>query len=199
MINKSNNYRVMKFLEPINKKDKCKGYVRLDIRGQRGLIIVSVENIGDNKSTSDIFLYKDKKEKIKLGSVNNRKGMIKRNLTFAPNANINDYNVCAVVKDERIILYANLYSKVDVNDVKKLEETITSLQEDNEIKKSEEVKEVVKEKIGTLEKSSIEIETTKDEELESEEELEPEEELDTREELDIVKESEYEEKIEITE
>jgi hypothetical protein len=131
MNNKSNNYRVMKFLEPVNKKDKCKGYVRLDIRGQRGLIIVSVENIGDNKSTSDIFLYKDQKEKIKLGTVNNRKGMIKKTITFGPNTNIDDYNVCGVVKDKKIVLYSNLFNKVDVNDVRKLEETVTSLEEVN--------------------------------------------------------------------
>jgi hypothetical protein len=43
MNNKNNNYRVMKFLEPVNKSDKSKGYVRLDIRGIRGTLIVSVE------------------------------------------------------------------------------------------------------------------------------------------------------------
>jgi hypothetical protein len=33
------NYRVMKFLEPVNKKDKYRGYVRLDMRGNRGNMV----------------------------------------------------------------------------------------------------------------------------------------------------------------
>ena len=43
------NYRVMKFFEPVNKKDKSRGYVRLDMRGNRGNLIVAAENLGDVK------------------------------------------------------------------------------------------------------------------------------------------------------
>lgn len=197
MINKNNNYRVMKFLEPVNKKDICKGYVRLDVRGQRGLIIVSVENIGDHKSTSEIYLYKDKKEKLKLGTVNNRKGTIKKNLTFAPGVNISDYNICGVVKDERVILYANLYSKVDVVDVRKLEETVTFQQEETENNKTEEVIEAVEDKNETIEESSEPEITENNEEIDTEqvevaekleqaEELEQEEVLEHREETKVL-------------
>ena len=72
------NYRVMKFFEPINKQNKSRGYVRLDIRGIRGNIIVSVENLGDAKTTSEVYLYKDRENKIKLGDINNKKGMLKK-------------------------------------------------------------------------------------------------------------------------
>jgi len=125
MNNKNNNYRVMKFLEPVNKSDKSKGYVRLDIRGIRGTIIVSVENLGDSKTTSEVYLYKDKKNKIKIGSVNNKKGMIKKAISIGNNtSNLEDYNICGVVKNDKIVLYANLFNTVNINDIRKLEETI---------------------------------------------------------------------------
>jgi hypothetical protein len=125
MNNKNNNYRVMKFLEPVNKSDKSKGYVRLDIRGIRGTLIVSVENLGDGKSSSEVYLYKDKNNKIKVGTVNNRKGMIKRTISLANNStNFEDYNICGVVKDNKIVLYANLFNAANLNDVRKLEEDV---------------------------------------------------------------------------
>ncbi len=125
MNNKNNNYRVMKFLEPVSKSDKSKGYVRLDIRGIRGTLIVSVENLGDSKSTSEVYLYKDKTNKIKVGTVNNRKGMIKRTISLANNStNFEDYNICGVVKDNKIVLYANLFNAANLNDVRKLEEDV---------------------------------------------------------------------------
>jgi len=125
MNNKNNNYRVMKFLEPVNKSDKSKGYVRLDIRGIKGTLIVSVENLGDNKTTSEVYLYKDKNNKIKVGTVNNRKGMIKRTISLSNNStNFEDYNICGVVKDNKIVLYANLFNAANLSDVKKLEETV---------------------------------------------------------------------------
>lgn len=125
MNNKNNNYRVMKFLEPVNKSDKSKGYVRLDIRGIKGTIIVSVENLGDSKTTSEVYLYKDRNNKIKVGTVNNKKGMIKKTISIANNStNFEDYNICGVVKNNQIVLYANLFNAANVNDIRKLEETI---------------------------------------------------------------------------
>lgn len=125
MNNKNNNYRVMKFLEPVNKTDKSKGYVRLDIRGIRGTIIVSVENLGDSKTTSEVYLYKDKNNKIKVGTVNNKKGMIKKTISIANNStNFEDYNICGVVRNNKIVLYANLFNAANVNDIRKLEENI---------------------------------------------------------------------------
>jgi len=117
------NYRVMKFFEPVNKKEKARGYVRLDIRGIRGNVIVSVENLGDVKSTSEVYLYKDKANKLKLGDINNKKGMIKKILTFGSNNAIEDYNVCAVVKNGKIALYSNLFNPTSLDIIKKLDET----------------------------------------------------------------------------
>lgn len=121
------NYRVMKFLEPVNKKESCRGYVRLDIRGVRGNIIVSAENLGDSKSTSEVYLYKDKSNKIKLGDINNKKGMIKKVLTFGSNNAIEDYNVCAIVRNNKIVLFSNLFNPTTLDVIKKLE----SDEEDN--------------------------------------------------------------------
>lgn len=115
------NYRVMKFFEQINKKDRSRGYVRLDIRGIRGNIIVSVENLGDAKTSSEVYLYKDRDNKIKLGEINNKKGMLKKLLTFGNNNAIEDYNVCAVVKDKKISMYTNLFNATSVENIKKLE------------------------------------------------------------------------------
>lgn len=115
------NYRVMKFFEPVNSSGKSRGYVRLDIRGIKGNIIVNVENLGDIKSTSEVYLYKDRTNKIKLGDINNKKGLIKKMLTFGSNDAIEDYNICAVVKDKKIVLYTNLYNATSLEQVKKLE------------------------------------------------------------------------------
>jgi hypothetical protein len=115
------NYRVMKFLEPVNKKDKYRGYVRLDMRGNRGNMIVAAENLGDPKSTSEVYLYKDKHNKIKLGDINNKKGIIKKILAFGNTNAIEDYNLCAVVKDGRIVLYSNLFTTSSPDIIRKLE------------------------------------------------------------------------------
>ena len=150
------NYRVMKFFEPVNKKDKSRGYVRLDMRGNRGNLIVAAESLGDVKSTSEVYLYKDKHNKIKLGDINNKKGIIKKMLTFGSGNAIEDYNICAVVNDGKIVLYSSLFNTSSLDMVRKLEEDdskeITEIiadkentQIDNEIK--EEVKEVIKEKV----------------------------------------------------
>lgn len=115
------NYRVMKFFEPVNKKDIARGYVRLDIRGIKGNVIVSVENLGDVKTTSEVYLYKDKMNKIKLGDINNKKGMLKKILTFGSNNAIEDYNTCAIVKNGKIALYSNLFNTTSIETIKKLD------------------------------------------------------------------------------
>ena len=115
------NYRVMKFFEPVDRKDKARGYVRLDIRGIKGTVIVSVENLGDVKTSSEVYLYKDRTNKIKLGDINNKKGMIKKILTFGSNNAIEDYNVCAIVKDKKIALYSNLFNTTSLDVIKKLD------------------------------------------------------------------------------
>jgi len=178
---KNNNYRVMKFLEPINKQDKSKGYVRLDIRGIRGTIIVSVENLGDNKSTSEVYLYKDKRNKIKIGTVNNRKGMIKKTISIGNNnINLEEYNVCGVVKDSKIVLYANLFNAINSNDIRKLEETVQTESVEEDVNKTEqldkateEIKSVIEETVKT--EVEVEAEPEPEEVVESELELEFEE------------------------
>ncbi|WP_326907424.1 hypothetical protein [Sedimentibacter sp. MB31-C6] len=167
MNNKNNNYRVMKFLEPVNKKDKAKGYVRLDIRGIRGNILVSVENLGDVKSTSDVYLYKDKINKIKLGQINNKRGMIKKILTFGNNNAIEDYNTCAIVNDKKIVMYANLFNTVSLESVRKLEETDNEENYNVDIKSMETEQKETKE-IHNEEKNSEELIKGKDKDEEVE-------------------------------
>ncbi|WP_312832468.1 hypothetical protein [Sedimentibacter saalensis] len=134
------NYRVMKFFEPVNKKDIARGYVRLDIRGIKGNVIVSVENLGDAKTTSEVYLYKDKTNKIKLGDINNKKGMIKKILTFGSNNAIEDYNTCAIVKNGKIALYSNLFNTTSIDSINKLdagEEEVTIVPDSKEQDKKE--------------------------------------------------------------
>lgn len=136
------NYRVMKFFEPVNKKDIARGYVRLDIRGIKGNVIVSVENLGDVKTTSEVYLYKDKTNKIKLGDINNKKGMLKKILTFGSNNAIEDYNTCAIVKNGKIALYSNLFNTTSIETIKKLdagdeEEKVITFEETIEIAEKE--------------------------------------------------------------
>lgn len=139
------NYRVMKFFEPVDKKDKARGYVRLDIRGIKGNVIISVENLGDVKSTSEVYLYKDKANKIKLGDINNKKGMIKKILTFGSNNAIEDYNICAVVRNGKIALYSNLFNPTSLEIIKKLDESDeNSDRQSNIIDEFEEILEIEK-------------------------------------------------------
>ncbi len=136
------NYRIMKFFEPINKQDKSRGYVRLDIRGIKGNILVSVENLGDVKSTSEVYLYKDRTNKIKLGDINNKKGMLKKLLTFGSNNAIEDYNVCAVVRDKKIVLYSSLFNASNPDQIRKLEVEVDELAEEIRMAEDELVEEI---------------------------------------------------------
>lgn len=160
------NYRVMKFFEPVDKKDKARGYVRLDIRGIKGNVIISVENLGDVKSTSEVYLYKDKANKIKLGDINNKKGMIKKILTFGSNNAIEDYNVCAVVRNGKIALYSNLFNATSIENIKKLDESdedsiaqINNMEEFEEVLKFEKSHETIEtnEKCETQEETQEEV------------------------------------------
>jgi len=136
------NYRIMKFFERINKQDKSRGYVRLDIRGIKGNILVSVENLGDVKSTSEVYLYKDRTNKIKLGDINNKKGMLKKLLTFGSNNAIEDYNVCAVVRDKKIVLYSSLFNASNPDQIRKLEVEVDELAEEIRMAEDELVEEI---------------------------------------------------------
>lgn len=147
------NYRVMKFFEQVNKPNKAKGYVRLDIRGMRGNIIVSAEGLGDAKSSSEVYLYKDRTNKLKLGDINNKKGIIKKSLTFGNDSSVEDYNTCAVVQDNKIVLYTNLFNSVTLEQIKKLEysdeDDVTTVEDeisDKTVQEQVENEEIVAEK-----------------------------------------------------
>ncbi len=176
------NYRIMKFFEPINKKDKSRGYVRLDIRGIKGNILVSVENLGDVKSTSEVYLYKDRTNKIKLGDINNKKGMLKKLLTFGNNNAIEDYNVCAVVRDKKIVLYSSLFNASNPDQIRKLEVEGDELAEEirmteePEYEEAEEIAEVYEETENEEIESSVEIGSS--EEFEGSEEITGEDDAD---------------------
>jgi hypothetical protein len=73
------------------------------------------------KTTSEVYLYKDKMNKIKLGDINNKKGMLKKILTFGSNNAIEDYNTCAIVKNGKIALYSNLFNTTSIDAIKKLD------------------------------------------------------------------------------
>lgn len=153
------NYRVLKFFEPVNKKDKSRGYVRLDMRGNRGNMIVAAENLGDAKSSSEVYLYKDKHNKIKLGDINNKKGIIKKKLTFENSNAIEDYNVCAVVRDGKIVLYSSLFSVSSQDIVRKLEEDDNEQEKDIFADKKQKFQE--SKPIHTKEKEQINIKDTR--------------------------------------
>lgn len=157
------NYRVMKFFEPVNKQDKSKGYVRLDIRGIKGNILVSVENLGDARTTSEVYLYKDRMNKLKLGNINNKKGMLKRMLTFGNNSAIEDYNVCAVVNKNKIVMYSNLFNATSLEQIKKLEVEESNTEAENE----EKTKKVENKILETAEESDISEDTSIAEEPEA--------------------------------
>lgn len=155
------NYRVMKFFEPVNKQDKSRGYVRLDIRGIKGNILVSVENLGDAKTTSEVYLYKDRTNKLKLGDINNKKGMLKRLLTFGNNSAIEDYNVCAVVNNNKIVMYSNLFNATSLEQIRKLEVEEGTVEKKEKNKKVESIKpetaeeSMVGENTGIAEESEV--------------------------------------------
>jgi hypothetical protein len=75
-----------------------------------------------------------------VGDINNKKGLIKKMLTFGNNSAIEDYNVCAVVKDGKIVLYSNLFNTSSMDVVRKLEEEQVAPETD-EVMESKEIKE----------------------------------------------------------
>lgn len=189
------NYRVMKFFEPVNKQDKSRGYVRLDIRGIKGNILVSVENLGDARTTSEVYLYKDSTNKLKLGNINNKKGMLKRMLTFGSNSAIEDYNVCAVVNNNKIVMYSNLFNATSLEQIRKLEVDEEADEEEKtkkaeSIKPKESEKSIANESKTIKEESKVSEETNFAENPQIPEKRNDAEESEMKEEKDVVKEPE---------
>lgn len=109
------NYRIMKFFEPADRMCRGKGYVKIDMRGNRGNITVNVENLGDGKVPSEVYLFKNKDEKIKIGPINSKRGRLQRNIMAkSREEQIEDYNICGIVDNGKVVLYTPVFSSSNV-------------------------------------------------------------------------------------
>lgn len=160
------NYRIMKFFEPLDKSNRAKGYVRFETRGVRATFNIGIENISNDNEISEIHLFKNSEEKLKIGTINSRKGKIRKYFNIAEiekNSPIEDYNNCVITYKGKPVLYANLFrdEKVDYNMfTEKPEPKIEAAQVKEEKNKVEEPKEIKAQK-------TIEIERVKTKEKES--------------------------------
>lgn len=115
-MNNNKNYRIMKFFEVADKSCTGKGYVKIDMRGNRGAITVNVENLGDGKTTSEVYLFKNKEDKIKVGPINNKRGRLQRNILLnGKDESIENYNICGVVYNNKILMYTPVFIPLQVN------------------------------------------------------------------------------------
>ena len=115
-MNNNKNYRIMKFFEVADKSCTGKGYIKIDMRGNRGAITVNVENIGDSKTASEVYLFKNKEEKIKIGPINNKRGRLQRNILLnGKDESIENYNICGVVFNDKILMYTPVFMPLQVN------------------------------------------------------------------------------------
>ena len=132
------NYRIMKFFEAVDKSCKGKGSVKIDLRGNRGFITVNLENLGDGKTISEVYLFKNKKEKIKIGPINSKRGRLQRSITLNnKDEPIENYNICGIVINDKIHMYAPVFSPLKSTQLDSLIETVTNL-EFQQIKEIEE-------------------------------------------------------------
>lgn len=137
-MNKNKNYRIMKFFEPSEKSCTGKGYVKLDMRGNRGTITVNVENIGDGKEPSEVYLFKNRNEKLKIGPINNKRGRLQRNILLnGKDEPIENYNICGIVSNGKIVLYTPVFANAQVKQLNVLlgfedEDNDNDLAKDNE-------------------------------------------------------------------
>lgn len=112
-MNNNKNYRVMKFFEAVDKSCKGKGCVKIDFRGNRGFITVNLENLGDGKTLSEVYLFKNKKEKIKIGPINSRRGRLQKSIILnSKDDPIENYNICGIVINDKLHMYAPIFSPI---------------------------------------------------------------------------------------
>lgn len=120
-MSQNKNYRIMKFFQQIDKSSNAKGYIRLETRGTRCTYSVSVEGISDRNDISDVYLFKNNGEKVRLGSIKGRKGKFKKNVSLNEFTNhdesIENFNICVIIKDKKPVLSAMLFNeeKIDYN------------------------------------------------------------------------------------
>lgn len=133
------NYRIMKFFEAVDKSCKGKGCVKIDLRGNRGFITVNLENLGDGKTLSEVYLFKNKKEKIKIGPINSKRGRLQKSIMLnSKDEPIENYNICGIVVNDKIHMYAPVFSPLKTTQIDNLLETVTSI----ELQKVEEKEEL---------------------------------------------------------
>ncbi len=113
------DYRIMKFFKPTDKLSKAKGYMRFETRGTRGTFNITVENISNQDDISEIYILKNNKEKIRLGSINSKKGTITKNISIInldnKNTPIEDFDICMVSKNNKPVLCTTIFSNKDVD------------------------------------------------------------------------------------
>ncbi len=140
------NYRIMKFFEAVDKSCKGKGCVKIDLRGNRGFITVNLENLSDGKTVSEVYLFKNRKDKIKIGSINSKRGRLQRSITLNRNDEpIENYNICGIVINDKIHMYVPVFSPIKSSQLDNLLETITSVefQQIEEVEEQEEISESI--------------------------------------------------------
>ena len=152
-MNNNKNYRIMKFFEAVDKSCNGKGYVKIDMRGNKGSITVNVENLSDGKTAGEVYLFKNKDEKIKIGPINSKRGRLQRSIVLnGKDEPIENYNICGVVVNEKILMYTPVFMPPQVSQLNILlkdietEEIVAVVEELNEEVK-EKITEVVDEKI----------------------------------------------------
>lgn len=135
-MNNNKNYRIMKFFEAVDKSCNGKGYVKIDMRGNRGSITVNVENLSDGKTAGEVYLFKNKDEKIKIGPINSKRGRLQRSLVLnGKDEPIENYNICGVVINDKILMYTPVFMPSQVSQLNillsddKVEEVIEEVEE----------------------------------------------------------------------
>lgn len=140
------NYRIMKFFEAVDKSCKGKGCVKIDLRGNRGFITVNLENLGDGKTVSEVYLFKNKKEKIKIGPINSKRGRLQRSIVLnSKDEPIENYNICGIVVNDKIHMYAPVFSPLKATQIDSLLDEVTNVefQSVEEIEEQDEIVEAI--------------------------------------------------------
>lgn len=115
------NYRIMKFFEATDKSCTGKGCVKIDLRGNRGFITVTVENLGDGKTPGEVYLFKNRNDKIKIGPINSKRGRLQRSITLNnKDEPIENYNICGIVIGDKVHMYTPVFTPIKTTQVDSL-------------------------------------------------------------------------------
>ena len=111
----------MKFFEAVDKSCNGKGYVKIDMRGNRGFITVNVENLSDGKTASEVYLFKNRDEKIKIGPINSKRGRLQRSIVLnGKDEPIENYNICGVVVNDKVLMYTPVFMDMKATQLDRL-------------------------------------------------------------------------------